>query len=249
MDEDELLPTKQVTQVPDDNNIYVNKEEERALMLREEEEESDRDGEEIDKDQRDDKEEEEDSDSGSDEPKTVQVVPQKRKKGKDMKKSTSKSYVLFLPLWYLVQSSAEWVNRHASEEVIMMHKITYNLTIFSVAELAKPQACREPVAWFVVRPSNLEWLNVHAHLKIKASDVLFPDQAAIDNNAYETTFCIARHIPNPLPLSCVGDYKHLVENTLCQQQPTVKIMIKVIARPQVQFQVCIYPLSNWFLWF
>ncbi|KIK00099.1 hypothetical protein K443DRAFT_679466, partial [Laccaria amethystina LaAM-08-1] len=32
MDEDELPPTKQVTPVPHDNDIYVN-EEERALML------------------------------------------------------------------------------------------------------------------------------------------------------------------------------------------------------------------------
>ena len=90
MDEDELPPT---TPAPDDDDIYVNEEEERALMRREEEEESDRDGEAIDKDQRDDEEEEEDIDSGSD----VQVIPQKRKKGKDTKKSTSKSYMLFFP--------------------------------------------------------------------------------------------------------------------------------------------------------
>ena len=123
----------------------------------------------------------------------------------------------------------------------MARKITYNLAIFSVAELAKPQVRREPVARFVVLPSNLHWLDVHAHLKIKAGDVLFPDQAAIHDNAYETTFCIAQHIPNPLPLSCIGDYKHLVENMLCQQQPTVKIMIKAITHPQVQLQVFIYP--------
>jgi hypothetical protein len=72
-----------------------------------------------------------------------------------------------------------------------MRKITYNLAIFSVAKLAKPQVCREAVARFVVLPSNLEWLDIHAHLKIKAGNVLFPGQAAIDDNAYETTFCIA----------------------------------------------------------
>ena len=123
----------------------------------------------------------------------------------------------------------------------MARKITYNLAIFSVAELAKPQARREPVARFVVLPSDLDWLDVYAHLKIKAGDVLFPGQAAIHDNAYETTFCIAQHIPNPLPLSCIGDYKHLVENALRQQQPMVKIMIKAITRPQVQLQVFIYP--------
>jgi len=251
MDEDELPPTKQGTPAPDDDNIYVNDNKERTFMLREEEEESDRDGEEIDKDQRDNEQEEEanDSSSGSDKPETVEVVPQKRKKGKDTKKSASKSYLLFLPLWYVVRSSSEWVNRHQSEEVTMTCKITYNLAIFSVAKLAKPQVQCEPAARFVVLPSDLEWLDVHTHLKIKADNVLFPDQAAINDNAYETTFCIAWHIPNPLPLSCIGDYKHLVENALCQQQPTVKIIIKEIARPQVQFQVCIYPPSNWFLQF
>ena len=60
-----------------------------------------------------------------------------------------------------------------------------------MAELAKSQAHHEPVAQFVILPSDLEWLDLHTHLKIKASDVLFPDQAAIDDNTYETTFCIA----------------------------------------------------------
>ena len=67
----------------------------------------------------------------------------------------------------------------------MARKITYNLAIFSVAELAKPQARREPVARFVVLPSDVDWLDVHAHLKIKAGDVLFPGQAAI----HDTNLC------------------------------------------------------------
>ena len=117
-----------------------------------------------------------------------------------------------------------------------------------MAELAKPQARREPVARFLVLPSDLECLDVHAHLKIKAGDILFPGQVAIDDNAsaYEITFCIARHIPNPLPLSCVGDYKHLVENALRQQQPTVKIIVKVIANPLVRLQFCVYIPSDQF---
>lgn len=98
-----------------------------------------------------------------------------------------------------------------------------------MAELEEPQARREPTARFLVLPSNLEWLDFHARLKIKACDVLFPGQVAIDDNTYEITFCIPRHVPNPLPLSSVVDYEHLVENALRQQQPTVKIAIKEIA--------------------
>jgi hypothetical protein len=133
----------------------------------------------------------------------------------------------------LSKSSSERANRRELEEAVETRKITYNIAIFSRAELAKPQARHEPAARFLVLPSNLEWLDIHAQLKIKAGDVLHPGQAVIADNAYEMTFCIARHISNPLPLSCVADYKHLVENTLRQQQPTVKVIIKATAHPQV----------------
>jgi hypothetical protein len=133
----------------------------------------------------------------------------------------------------LSKSSSERANRRELEEAVETRKITYNIAIFSRAELAKPQARREPAAQFLVLPSNLEWLDIHAQLKIKAGDVLHPGQAVIADNTYEMTFCIARHISNPLPLSCVADYKHLVENALRQQQPTVKVIIKATAHPQV----------------
>jgi len=133
----------------------------------------------------------------------------------------------------LSKSSSECANRCELEEAVETRKITYNIAIFSRAELAKPQARHEPAARFLVLPSNLEWLDIHAQLKIKAGDVLHPGQAVIADNAYEMTFCIARHVSNPLPLSCVADYKHLVENALCQQQPMVKVIIKATAHPQV----------------
>ena len=135
--------------------------------------------------------------------------------------------------------SSEHVNRRELEEAKVICKITYNLAIFSLAELVKPQARCEPVARFFVLPSDLEWLDIHAQLKIKAGNVLYPGQAATTDNAYEMTFSIARHISNPLPLSCVADYKHLVENALRQQQPTVKVIIKATAHPQVWPQFCI----------
>ncbi|KIJ94309.1 hypothetical protein K443DRAFT_37325, partial [Laccaria amethystina LaAM-08-1] len=69
-------------------------------------------------------------------------------------------------------------------------------------------------------------------LKIKAADILFPGQVTIHDDVYEITFCIACHIPNPLPLSCIADYNHLVENTLHQKQPMVKVIIKAITHPQ-----------------
>ena len=62
------------------------------------------------------------------------------------------------------------------EEAEETRKITYNLAIFSLAELVKPQVRREPVARFFVLPSNFEWLDIHAQLKIKAGDVLYLDK-------------------------------------------------------------------------
>ena len=134
----------------------------------------------------------------------------------------------------LSKSSSERVNRRErEEEAVETCKITYNIAIFSRAELAKPQARCEPAARFFVLPSNLEWLDIHAQLKIKAGDILHPGQAVIADNTYEMTFSIARHVPNLLPLSCVADYQHLVENALRQQQPTVKVIIKATPHPQV----------------
>ena len=95
-EEDPATATIKVTSANDMEDIYVDQEEEAAFMRREEEEESGKDGEqeEVDKDHRDkdreqDDEEDEDED---DEPESVQVVPQKRKQGKDAKKPTSKPF-------------------------------------------------------------------------------------------------------------------------------------------------------------
>jgi hypothetical protein len=136
--------------------------------------------------------------------------------------------------------SSEHVHRGELEEDVETRKITYNLAIFSLAELAKPQARREPVARFFVLLSNLEWPDIYAQLKIKAGDVLYIGQASIADDAYDMTFCIARHVSNPLPLSCVADYKYLVENALRQQQPTVKVIIKATAHPQVHLKSSAY---------
>lgn len=205
-----------------------------SFNRREEEEES----EELPEDETDEDKEDDDIDEDDeveDEPQIVQVVPQKRKKGKDTENSkpTSKPFKFHSIFSSMFKLSSEHVKRRElddSEAEVENRKITYNLTIFSLAELAKPQARREPAARFIVLPSNLEWSDIDAQLKIKAGDVLYPGQVAIANNAYEMTFCIARHIPNPLPLSCIADYQHLVENALRQQQPTVKVIIKATAQ-------------------
>lgn len=133
----------------------------------------------------------------------------------------------------LIFLSSEKANRARTpdeEEEIIIPQITYTMTIFSLAELAKPHAHRQPKARFVILASDLEWLDVRAQLKIKAVDVLFPNQAAVDDEAFEIEFSIARQVPTPLPLLSENDYKHLVQNALkVKANPAVKITIKEVA--------------------
>src|SRR5271168_3068759 len=85
----------------------------------------------------------------SSEPK-FSIATQKRKMGKDTNKSASRSFHAIYSPPVFSKSSSERVNRHEPNEVAVARKITYNLAIFSVAELTKPQACREPAARFLV---------------------------------------------------------------------------------------------------
>jgi len=96
--EDEDPAPAKVTPANDAEDIYVNDEQEAAFMRREEEEESE-DEEEEDEDHRDEEGEAEDEeDEDEDEPEAVQVVPQKRKKGKDANKPASKPFCSIIPL-------------------------------------------------------------------------------------------------------------------------------------------------------
>jgi hypothetical protein len=135
--------------------------------------------------------------------------------------------------------SSEKANRAKTpdeEEEIVIPKITYTITVFSLAELSKPVARRQPKARFVVLASDLEWPDVRAQLKIKAVDVLFPQQAAINDAAFEIEFSITRQVPTPLPLLSENDYKYLVQNALkLKANPAVKITIKEVAVNGVSF--------------
>src|SRR5271168_1357639 len=122
--------------------------------------------------------------------------------------------------------SSEKANRartpEEEEEEVVVPKITYTMTIYSLAELLKPQARREPNVRFVVLASDLEWPDVQAQLKIKAIDVLFPQLAVVDDASFEIEFSIARQVPTAFPLLSENDYKYLVQNALkseAQSQP------------------------------
>jgi hypothetical protein len=100
-EEDPATAAVRVTSANDTEYIYVDEEEEAALMGREEEEESDEDGEEeeVDKNHGDKGEQDDEEDGDEDnKPEIAQVLPQKRKQGKDAKKPTSKPFRSSIPL-------------------------------------------------------------------------------------------------------------------------------------------------------
>lgn len=105
-------------------------------------------------------------------------------------------------------------------------KVTYNISIFSVEELKKPIARREPKGCFVVSASNITWPDLHAQLKIQFCDALHPTQAFIADNSFEITYTISRLVPHPLPLATAKDYAHLLTNVAKMKSPATKVIMK-----------------------
>lgn len=105
-------------------------------------------------------------------------------------------------------------------------KVTYNISIFSAAELKKPIARREPKGRFLVLASDIAWPDLYAQLKIQFCDALHPDQAVVADNTFEITYSIPRLVPNPLPLATDKDYAYLITNISKMKSPTMKVIMK-----------------------
>jgi len=71
----------------------------------------------------------------------------------------------------------------------------------------------------------MEWADVKAHLKIAICDLLFPQQAIVEDDCYDMTWCIPRVVTNPLSLYTVADYQQLVKKALKAKEPGAKILI------------------------
>jgi len=225
---------------PDDDDIYASDEDNEIIDLAEEEEEEEeeeegRNGKEHEEEEEEEEDEDEEAREEEEEPPKVVVLPQKRKNKSTDHRAKSNDIFILLNCWYLIVILPLEKANHArisedQEDEIPIPKITYTMTIFSLRELSKPQARREPKARFIVLPSDLVWSDVRAHIKIKAIDVLFPQQAVVDDGAFEIEFSIPRQVPTPLPLLSEDDYKYLIQNALkLKANPTVKITIKEVA--------------------
>jgi len=104
-------------------------------------------------------------------------------------------------------------------------KISYTISTFSLEELKKPVTHRKPRSRLIDLSSDLEWVDVKAHLKIVICDQLFPQEAVVEDNCYEMTWCIPHIVTNALSLYTVADYQQLVKNALKGKEPGVKILV------------------------
>ena len=79
--------------------------------------------------------------------------------------------------------------------------ITYNISLYSTEELQRPPTHRKPIAAYLVLKNDLIWIDFYAQMKRKACDALFPGQAHVDNNSFDMTFSVPRHITTLSALS------------------------------------------------
>ncbi|PPQ78672.1 hypothetical protein CVT24_002261 [Panaeolus cyanescens] len=114
----------------------------------------------------------------------------------------------------------------SDEDEPTIKKASYTVVVFSLAELGKPAARRDPVASMLVLPLSLPWLDFRAQLSIQAVNALFPDDAVVPENTYSFTYSIPRHVATPLVLATAEHYAQLVEVASRIKTPSVKIIVK-----------------------
>lgn len=104
-------------------------------------------------------------------------------------------------------------------------KISYTILTFSLEELKKPVTHHKPKSHLIDLSNDLEWVDVKAHSKIVICDQLFPQEAIVEDNCYEMTWCIPCIVTNALSLHTVADYQQFVKNALKGKEPGVKILV------------------------
>ena len=125
-------------------------------------------------------------------------------------------------------------------------EVTYTLSILSMAELKKPAGRCEPKGRFFVLSSDSPWIDVHSQIKIQFCNALYPLQAAVPNNSFETTYSIPCIVPNALPLDSEADHAHLITNVAkMKKDPAVKLVVKEVqvvgpGNHNANVPVCVY---------
>jgi hypothetical protein len=68
-------------------------------------------------------------------------------------------------------------------------------------------------------------VDVKAHLKITICNQLFLQDAVVEDDYFEMTWCIPCIVTNALSLHTVANYQQLVKKALKAKEPGVKILV------------------------
>ena len=125
---------------------------------------------------------------------------------------------------------------NADEELVQQQilKISYTITTFFLEELKKPSMHQKVKSHLIELSSTLEWIYIHGSVKGAICDLLFPEQAVVDNNKYKMTWCIPHVVPQALSLVSTTDYNLLIKKALKMKDPNVKILVDKRAGNTVQ---------------
>ena len=64
----------------------------------------------------------------------------------------------------------------------------------------------------------------------KSSNQLFPQDAIVEDNHFEMTWCIPHIVTNTLSLHTVANYEQLVKRALKAKEPGVKILVNELPK-------------------
>jgi hypothetical protein len=78
------------------------------------------------------------------------------------------------------------------------------------------------------------WIDAKARFKIVVSDLLFPDQAVVADNAFKLTWAIPRIQTNPVSLKSEADYNQLIKKALQAKNPAARILVDEVENDLVQ---------------
>jgi len=188
----------------------------------------------------DDEDEKSDEGAPEDEEEEAEVlVPQKRKKALQRATKSPPLYPIH-KLSVLSTAFSDKVPRVAPNEAASdgnddeeIPKISFTISAFSLKEQKKSQARRKPESSLLELPSNMAWIDAKARFKIVVSDLLFPDQAVIADNAFKLTWAIPRIQTNPVSLKSEADYNQLVKKALQAKNPAARILVDEVENDPV----------------
>lgn len=102
--------------------------------------------------------------------------------------------------------------------------LTYNLTVWSLAEQAKPKTKRVPQSRVVDGKSDAEFVDVLDSFKMEIVRILFPAAAVVPDDAYKLLYSIPRRVPHEVPLVTEADYTKMIKVLTSMATPNVRIV-------------------------